>query len=52
MSSEPENASGAEENEVGEVDGANISDFLKKSDILAALQQEALAVSTWKCEIL
>ncbi|XP_065201111.1 nucleosome assembly protein 1-like 1 [Planococcus citri] len=43
MSSDQENPSGNEESETIEVDGSSISDFLKKSDILAALQQETLA---------
>lgn len=42
MPSDQDNASGNEE-ETLEIDGSNISDFLKKSDILAALQQQTMA---------
>lgn len=45
MPSDQDNASGNEESETVEIDGSNISDFLKKSDILAALQQQTMAVS-------
>lgn len=46
MSSDQENQSGNEESEVAGLDGSNGTEFLKKSDILAALQEhETMAVS-------